>query len=157
MNNKYKLVGFYNFSDTVPSIIYPVFSKNSFYYVGQTTDDNNISHYYYTKFKPIFSDGRNKNLKFLPLFKSSLEVEQEYYDIGSLAISGIQTSKSKVYIGSLDKYLEFIKEYRKQISAESNYIFKKELLAELDGAIAIIQPLVDEARIDGVISEKAIK
>ena len=152
MNNKYKLVGFYNFSDTVPSIIYPVFSNNSYYYIGHTSDACGDIHCCYTKFTCIFTDGRNPGLKFLPSFKSTLEIDQEYYEVGSLAICGFQTSKKDVYIGTIDKYLKFIKDCKSRVEA-GNYVFKQELLAELNASIDIVQVLVEEALEEGTITE----
>ena len=155
---KYKLMGIYNDCGIVPNNVYPVFEdENKELYLGLTNDDMNENNtYYFTNFQKMSSDAV-KYVKSLSKYTVKVETTQEYFQIGDISIYGIEMEDKALYIGTIDKYLEFLKWYRMDYLAFDDYEFKTEYLKELDAEIEYIEKLVEEAKKDGVFGQQKIK
>jgi hypothetical protein len=139
---KYKLVGSLNIYNIVPNFIYPIFQDEDFILYWGFTDDEMVSDIvgpYYTRFLELPSTLIDK-VKFLKTTENTLENINEYYKVGDLAVCGTELDKDKIYIGSLDKYLEYIKK------SSDNEQLSKYWKDQLCDEIEYIEPLVQESQ-----------
>ncbi len=153
MNKSYKLVGYLNFFDIVPSIIYPIFADNDndLYWAFSSVDDY-FCVYYYTEFLKLPTKYK-KSVKFFKDTNTKLEIINEYYQLGDLVLAGIELSDNEAYIGSIDKYYEFITQYKEKVIKNSDYKFKEEFLRELEHDIIDTEKLVYQASLSGVLDK----
>ena len=151
---EYRLVGILNCFDVVPASIYPVFmDDDNFLYRAFVDSEEKEDNYLYTQFVRV-PDDQVDEVRYLSNCMVKLDVEQETFKVGDLALAGIELNNGIVYIGTLDKYLDFINEYKEEII--SGYEFREELLSELQNETESIGPLVRKAKENGVISEDTI-
>ncbi len=149
---EYRLVGILNYFDIVPDSIYPVFmDSDNVLYHAFVDDEEKDDNYLYTQFVRVPEEQVGR-VKYLSDCMVKLDCEQDTFRVGDLALSGIELNNGIVYIGTIDKYLEFIKEYKEDIVFD--YEFGEELLGELNNEVEDLEPLVRKAKEQGVIRKQ---
>ena len=111
MNNAYRLVGYLNYFGVYPDTIYPIFvdKNNNMYWAFSDTDDS-FCVYYYTRFLKL-PDKYADLVKYFNDTNTELDISDKYFHLGDLMVGGIELSKNRAYIGTIDKYYDFISRY----------------------------------------------
>ena len=129
-NKQYKLVGIFNDYDYVPSVVYPLFQDKKGNYYGAFCDDNSP---YISEFQLFPVSDTRKRIKQFTKTNNIFEIEPDkyLYQVGDLAICGLQTTKKNVYIGTIDKYLEYAKNLLLSIETKiDSYTGEEKMLME---------------------------
>ena len=152
--DKYKLVGVLNDIDVVPGFIYPIFiDKNNNLYRGYV-DIKEYDNYNccFTKFTKLPDEYVSK-VKYLSDCIIKFEDDHEEYQIGDLPICGIEINKNVVYIGRIDKYLDFIDLYKEEIAFSNYSEYNELLLTEIEDEIEFTGNLVKIAKEQGLLEK----
>ena len=121
-NKKYKLVGILNDLNLVPDMVYPIFmdSEGKLYWAFTVvTRQDKIIDFNYKVFYAL-PDRFIEKVQLLSNLTVTKENVKDEYSLGAEAISCVQTSDNEVYIGSKEKYLEFLKKYQEYLKANGN-------------------------------------
>ena len=107
-NKKYELVGILNYFDLIPCTVYPIFRDSEGIYYGAFCEEDSP---YISTFMPFPSKERIKDIKRFTKTHNIFEIlpGKEFYQVGDLALCALQTSKKNVYVGTIDKYVEYAK------------------------------------------------
>lgn len=157
-NKKYRLVGICNPFNIIPFMIKPVFEdEEGNLYITYIADKETKEYSPYIK---GFSRMSNAYMKYVKNLSECLinsdALNKEYYSIGDLSPCGIEIENNIIYIGQMDKYLDFLKEYKNEIAFK--FDFKAELIRNIEGEINFIEPLVIKYKQDNkIIGEDANK
>ena len=153
-NMKYKVVGTINYFDLVPCGVYVVYEgEDKKLYTGWSSVVDSKSpydkEYLFTEFSRL---GPNdlKKVRYLDQTNNTLDNIQDSYEIGNLFVCGYETEDT-VYIGRLDSYVEFIKNYRNSYDRPDLTDIEENIKKELDYAIEYTELLIAEAIVDGNI------
>ena len=144
---EYQLVGIWNDMGFIPDNVYPVFKGNDDHlYWGFTEIINKDEKEKGIKYKYfyLFPDNYIEKVKYLNELDVELDLDKEKYTIGDNAIYGFQLDKKKVYIGTLDKYLDFITSYKEYLINNYNNCDKGTLLSQLQNEIDYLQEITKE-------------
>ena len=103
MQENYKFVGVINRFGIYPDFVYPVFERFGEYYIqysnlGTITDFKKIKKKYYLE-----------KIKFLDYYL--FDDIKDYYIIGDEQVLGFQENESDFFVGDLNKFSSFIKEF----------------------------------------------
>ena len=115
-NESFKIVGTLNPYTSpdegfVKGSVYPVFEgKDNDLYIGYTNTETDKEETPIYKCFATMSNNLKKSVKYLKDTKNTLENIQESYKIGDLSAYGFESEENKIYIGSLDRYIEFLSE-----------------------------------------------
>lgn len=145
LEKKYKLVGVYDEFGIKPSIIRPVFADENDKLFFPTCDKGNSIETtpYFQRFLPVYK-GFINDVQYLDDLHAYLEIDKEYYQVGDLAIWGVQLSQDEVYIGRLDKYLEFLEDYRVYLYDSYNNSDRDIFIRQIEREIEEVEKLVEE-------------
>ena len=114
--NKYRPVGILNILGVTPGEVNVVFKGiDNNLYCGfiDDVDEENIS-FIYDEFRLLNESAENRVKYFNELECDKKGVEDEY-SVGNIVISAFQLTEEKIFIGRIDKYVEFLKDYKKTI------------------------------------------
>ena len=116
---KYKLVGVINYFDVHPTRLYPIFlDENGDYCGGFIFDDNSP---YIEIFQGFFPEEMNDRIILFEDIKDDSnttlikEDVKDEYQIGDLAIEAISPCNGTIYIGTIDKFLEYTKRHKENL------------------------------------------
>ena len=119
-NKKYKLVGTVNPFEVYPCELIPVFEdEDGKYYRAFNTykkDGKWNDCYYFTEFVEATP---TRGFRLIQPEDTLEDIEDEY-QVNSVLCMAFESYDHKFYIGRLDKYLEFIENYRNEIEENNN-------------------------------------
>lgn len=150
--DKYQIVGFWNDMGFIPDSVNPIFKGPDNYLYWAFTIINEEGKDKIPRYKNfyLFPEKFMGKVKFLEDINVILDIEQEYYGIGDEAVYCYQLEKNKAYVGSLNKYLDFITSYREYIKKSYNNGDKEAVLGSLQDEIEYLTELTKtgEMKID---------
>lgn len=150
---KYKLVGMINVFGVVPYFIKPVFKDEEDNLYCSYNYDESTKNYgpYIMGFSKIPNDYISyvKDLSNCVVMKETLK---DFYSIGDLSIGGIEIKNNVVYIGTIDKYFDYLKYYKDEVVFNHNA--SDNFLKDLNDEIAFTEPLVDNYLQDNKSNKK---
>lgn len=156
-NEIYKMVGVYNMVDVYPTAaVYLVFKKGDEYFIGISGDDAYNVNYYYTEFLP-FPEEKLVNVFFFDKCNLTFEVNSFNSKVGDIVNIAYQLTKKDIYVGTLDKAIEYLKNYRDEVESNNSIFDKAGLIEELDIEIEETEELVNKAYQDGAIEKNKIR
>ena len=147
-NEKYKLIGICNPFNIVPFMVKLVFEdEEGNLYLSYFQDKETKEYSPYIK---GFTRMSNEYMKYVERLSDCMvnsdALDKEYYSVGELVPCGIELNDGIVYIGPMDKYLEFLIEYKNEIAF--SFEFKGDLVKNIEDEIHFIEPLVNQYKKD---------
>lgn len=124
MEDKYKLVGFINILDVVPSGLYAVYEKHGEYYGGfvHSGEPSSIYIEFFQKWRKdvldrivLISDIIND-----PNYSLVLNSVKPYYQVGDGGVYAYQLTDNNIYLGNLESFLDFLKNLESDIKEVMN-------------------------------------
>ncbi len=154
-NEKYKLVGILNSIGYVPNIVIPVFigANKKLYWAVTSNDETDKVKCLYQSFSELPQIFVNE-VKMISNCIAKTECIQDYYKVGDLPVCGIEIEENGLYIGRIDKYLEFINYYRTDFIASNVSAYEECFIKRLDKEIELIREIVEEAKELGVLDKR---
>lgn len=140
---KYQLVGMINPFGMIPGLIKPVFKDEEDNIYFSYNYDKNTEEYspYIIGFSRI-SNNFISCVKELSDCVIMLETDKEYYSVGDLNLCGIEIKNNVAFIGTIDKYLDYLKYYKQEIMF--NQELKDMFLDALSDEIKFNEPIVNK-------------
>ena len=153
-NDKYKLVGYFNYFDVIPCSVYPIYMDNNkeLYWAFSDNGDINDCECYFTKFLKLPEEYK-KHVKYLNNCIVKIDNEQDSYQLGDLIVCGIEIENNVAYMGPIDKYVDFIQNYKEDFVKPGDYEFKEEFIKELESEISFIEEILNKAKEKGILDQ----
>ena len=149
-NKRFRVVGIENGLKTVPASVSIICaSDDGKLYRGFSTGEANDSCYTYTGFEEVGQNADLEALNIKPLRQCHTMFSDvaETYGVGDVVALGMEPFKDMVFIGRIDRYLEFITENEHQLAANNQD--SEKIKNDIDCDIAFLTPLVNAARENG--------
>ena len=121
---KYRLVGTLNpFGDEeyigIASMIEAIYQDEDGHLYSSYIDDDSETPWAIAGFLPLYDD--EIYVKFIDN-NTVIETEQEYYEVGDIAVAGIKKEDESIYMGRLDNYVMWLKEYHNKLTSNDKNI-----------------------------------
>lgn len=120
---KYRPVGILNVFGIMPGEVNVVFkgTDNNLYcgFIDDTDEEN--KKFIYDEFRLLNENDANR-VKYFNEFECEKRELKDKYSVGDIVISAYQLDKEKIFVGRIDEYVDFLKEYRKNILSSTKQL-----------------------------------
>ena len=146
---KYKLVGIENCWEIVPAGVYPIFAdENNEYYRAYSSGNDDDKCFSFTDFVKMSKEASARVKLLKDCMVRAEEIEDTYSEGSTLALA-MEINQGIVYVGRIDKYLNFISENKEELASNPNE--RELMLKDLNDEIDYLTTIVEEARNQGAI------
>lgn len=133
-NEKFTLVGFVNAFNVMPHKIVLVFADKEYdlYEYPINCAEKEEDKIRINQLTPLSKKYAYDNVNYFEEYTCIKADIKDEYSIGDISVMGFQIDNDFVYIGRIDKYIEFITNYRNKLNKEENRILYTELTDDIN-------------------------